>query len=45
VTGVAIGDKVSTMPGFSMNRYGVYGEQAIIPAAKRVKHPISLTWE
>jgi hypothetical protein len=27
VTGFAIGDKVSTIPAFSMNQYGVYGEQ------------------
>jgi NADPH:quinone reductase len=45
VTGFAIGDKVSTMPGFSMNRYGVYGEQTIIPAAMTVTHPNSLSWE
>jgi NADPH2:quinone reductase len=45
VTGFAIGDKVSTIPGFSMNQYGVYGEQAIVPANKTVKHPASLSWE
>jgi NADPH:quinone reductase len=45
VAGFAIGDKVSTMPGFSMNRYGVYGEQTIIPAAMTVRHPNSLSWE
>lgn len=45
VTGFAIGDKVSTIPGFSMNRYGVYGEQTIVPAATTVKHPTSLSWE
>lgn len=45
VTGFAIGDKVSNIPGFSMNQYGVYGEQAIVPAATAVKHPASLSWE
>lgn len=45
VTGFAIGDKVSTIPGFSMNQYGVYGDQAIIPAATAVKHPANLSWE
>jgi NADPH:quinone reductase-like Zn-dependent oxidoreductase len=45
VTGFAIGDKVSTIPGFSMNQYGVYGEQAIVPAAATVKHPDNLSWE
>ena len=39
VTGFAIGDKVSTIPAFSMNQYSVYGEQAIVPAAATVKHP------
>jgi NADPH2:quinone reductase len=36
---------VSTIPGFSMNRYGVYGEETIIPAAMTVTHPNSLRWE
>ncbi len=45
VTNFAIGDKVSTIPGFSMNRYGLYGEEAIIPAATAVKHPAGLSWE
>jgi NADPH:quinone reductase len=45
VDGFAIGDKVSTIPGFSMNQYGVYGEQAIIPASAAVKHPANLSWE
>jgi NADPH:quinone reductase len=44
VTGFAIGDKVSTIPAFSMNQYSVYGEQAI-PAAATVKHPDNLSWE
>jgi NADPH:quinone reductase len=44
VTGFAIGDKVSTIPGFSMNRYGVYGDHAIVPAAVTVKHPENLSW-
>lgn len=39
-----VGDAVSTIPGFSMNRYGVYGEQAIIPASTAVKHPATLSW-
>ena len=45
VTGFAAGDKVSIIPGFSMNRYGLYGEQAIVPADKAVKHPAGLSWE
>ena len=30
-SGVQIGDRVSTIPAFSMREYGVYGESAIIP--------------
>jgi NADPH:quinone reductase len=45
VTGFAIGDKVSTIPAFSMNWYSVYGEQAIVPATATVKHPDNLSWE
>ncbi len=43
VTGLAPGDIVSTIPAFSMNRYGVYGEVAIVPAHAVVKHPASLS--
>lgn len=32
VTGIRPGDRVSTIPGFSMRKYGVYGESAIVPA-------------
>jgi NADPH:quinone reductase-like Zn-dependent oxidoreductase len=45
VSGFAIGDKVSTIPGFSMNQYGVYGDHVIVPAAMAVKHPANLSWE
>ena len=43
VTGLTIGDEVSTIPAFSMNQYGVYGEVAIVPAFAVVKHPASLS--
>jgi NADPH:quinone reductase-like Zn-dependent oxidoreductase len=33
VTGFTEGDAVSVIPAFSMNQYGVYAEQAIVPAA------------
>lgn len=39
-----VGDAVSTIPAFSMNEYGVYGELALAPAAAVVKHPASLSW-
>jgi len=44
VQGFDIGDAVSTIPGFSLNRYGVYGETAVVPAAAVAKHPASLSW-
>jgi NADPH:quinone reductase-like Zn-dependent oxidoreductase len=39
VTGFAVGDRVSVMPVFAMSRYGVYGEQAIVPAESLVAVP------
>ena len=45
VQGVKVGDAVSTVPAFSQNQYGVYGELAIVPAAAVMKHPASLSWE
>jgi NADPH:quinone reductase-like Zn-dependent oxidoreductase len=45
VEGLQIGDAVSTIPGFSMNDYGVYGAVALAPAASVAKHPASLSWE
>ncbi len=44
VTGLAAGDAVSTVPAFSMNQYGVYGDAAIVPAHAVVKHPARLSW-
>ena len=32
VEGFAVGDAVSTIPAFSMNQYGVYGELILAPA-------------
>ncbi|MFP3740707.1 alcohol dehydrogenase catalytic domain-containing protein, partial [Burkholderia sp. SIMBA_019] len=37
VTHVAVGDNVSTVPSFSMNDYGVYGELVLAPAHAVVK--------
>jgi len=39
-----VGDAVSTIPAFSMNQYGVYGDAAIVPAHAVAKHPASLSW-
>jgi NADPH:quinone reductase len=44
VTGLKSGDAVSTVPAFSQNQYGVYGDVAIVPAAAVAKHPPSLSW-
>ena len=45
VTGLKVGDAVSTIPAFSQNDYGVYGDLALVPAAAVAKHPPSLSWE
>ena len=44
VQGLEIGDAVSTIPSFSQNQYGVYGDTAIVPANAVAKHPASLSW-
>lgn len=43
VTGFQIGDRVSTIPAFSMKQYGVYGESAIVPAVAIATYPDSLS--
>jgi NADPH:quinone reductase len=45
VTNVSIGDRVMTIPTFSQAKYGVYGEQAIIPENACWPWPISLPAE
>jgi len=44
VQGLKVGDSVSTVPAFSQNQYGVYGDTAIVPAVAVAKHPASLSW-
>ncbi len=44
VQGLKVGDAVSTIPAFSQNQYGVYGDTAIVPASAVAKHPASLSW-
>jgi NADPH:quinone reductase-like Zn-dependent oxidoreductase len=44
VKGLKVGDAVSTIPAFSQNQYGVYGDTAIVPAFAVAKHPASLSW-
>jgi NADPH:quinone reductase-like Zn-dependent oxidoreductase len=43
VTAFQPGDRVSTIPAFSQNSYGVYGESAIVPAYAVARYPTSLT--
>jgi NADPH:quinone reductase-like Zn-dependent oxidoreductase len=44
VTGLKPGDAVSTVPSFSQNQYGVYGDLVIVPATAVAKHPSNLSW-
>jgi NADPH:quinone reductase-like Zn-dependent oxidoreductase len=44
VQGFKVGDAVSTIPAFSMNTYGLYGDLANAPAYAVVHHPASLSW-
>jgi NADPH:quinone reductase-like Zn-dependent oxidoreductase len=44
VTDFAPGDAVSTIPAFSMTRYGVYGDTAIVPAHAVARRPANLSW-
>lgn len=34
-----VGKKISTIPGFSQNKYGVLGEEAIVPASAMREYP------
>lgn len=43
VTMVKIGDRVSTMPAFSLVDYGVYGEETIVPETAVAAYPTNLT--
>jgi NADPH:quinone reductase-like Zn-dependent oxidoreductase len=44
VQGFVIGDAVSTIPSFSLNAYGLYGDLANAPAHAVTHHPASLSW-
>ena len=43
VTEFKVGDRVSTIPAFSMSQYGVYAEYALVPVHAVAKCPESLT--
>ncbi|GAA2007408.1 zinc-dependent alcohol dehydrogenase family protein [Catenulispora subtropica] len=42
VSGLAVGQAVSTLPAFSQNDYGVYAERAVVPASAVVPRPEGL---
>jgi NADPH:quinone reductase len=43
VTGLKPGDRVSSIPSFSLQDYGTYGEVALLPAHAVVKYPENLS--
>src|SRR5262249_11162749 len=43
--GFKVGDAVSTIPAFSMNQYGVYGDLVSAPVHAVAHHPASLSWD
>ena len=45
VEGFKVGDAVSTIPAFSLNQYGLYGDLANAPVHAVTHHPASLSWE
>jgi NADPH:quinone reductase-like Zn-dependent oxidoreductase len=45
VQGFKVGDAVSTIPAFSLNQYGVYGDLVNVPSHAVAHHPASLSWE
>jgi NADPH:quinone reductase-like Zn-dependent oxidoreductase len=44
VSGFRVGDAVSTIPSFSLNQYGVYGDLVNAPAHAVTHHPTNLSW-
>ncbi|HKV25855.1 MAG TPA: zinc-dependent alcohol dehydrogenase family protein [Candidatus Acidoferrum sp.] len=43
VSNVSVGEAVCVMPSFSMNRYGVYAERAIVPSSALLPRPSGLS--
>lgn len=43
VKGIAEGDRVATIPAFSMNEYGMYGERVLVPAHAAAHYPDHLS--
>ena len=40
-----VGDVVSSIPAFSMNQYGVYAQEAVVPAAALTHYPTNLSFQ
>jgi len=45
VNAFKVGDRVSTIPAFSMNQYGVYAERAVVPVHALANCPESFTMQ
>ncbi|MDO8739928.1 zinc-dependent alcohol dehydrogenase family protein [Candidatus Deferrimicrobium sp.] len=45
VTRFKVGDRVSTIPAFSMEKYGVYGDSAVVPSDAVTSLPGNLSFE
>src|SRR5262249_23658670 len=45
VQGFKVGDAVSTIPSFSLNQYGLYGDLANAPTHAVTLHRANLSWE
>lgn len=45
VTGFKVGDRVSTLPAFSMGKYGVYGDSVVVPSRAVSSFPGNLSFE
>ena len=43
VNRLKVGERVSVVPSFSMNEYGTYGENVVVPAAAAVRYPRHLS--
>jgi NADPH:quinone reductase-like Zn-dependent oxidoreductase len=43
VSEVQVGDRVSTIPSFSVGKYGVYGESAVVPVHAAARYPDNLS--
>lgn len=45
VTGLKVGDRVNTLPAFSMGKYGVYGDSVVVPSHAVSSFPGNLSFE